>query len=333
MNQGGFAMQKPKLALLGILLAAAGWFFFKNFEVTKDFQIRGKSPSAATATASSELPPAAEGESILVATFNIEILGDMKISKPDVLDKLARICGAFDVVAIQELRSKNGEGVIQQLAAAIKSTSGRTMSYVIGERLGNSSSKEQYVYLYDQASILCDVEQVYTVADPDQLLHRPPLVAQFRARKPNPQDAFTFILANIHTDPDMAIAETDAMQLVLGAVLADGRNEDDVILLGDFNTSNKRLGRLGEVKGLVDVLRDEPTTPNGKNQYDHIFFLQFATREFLRGGVLDTVREFRISLEEAEEISDHLPVWAEFSIYEGGAPSTLATRSEENSSR
>lgn len=326
-------MQKPKLALLGIVLAAAGWFFFKNFEVTSDFQIRGKTPTSATSTASSDLPPAAEGESIRIATFNIEVFGDAKIAKPEVVDKLARICGAFDVVAIQELRSKNGEQVVRKLTAAIKAVSGRSMDYVIGERLGDSVSKEQYVYLFDEASIQCDVQQAYTVQDPDRLLHRPPFVALFRARRPNPQDAFTFILANIHTDPHAALAETDAMQLVLDAVLQDGRNEDDVILLGDFNTSNKKLGRLGQVQGLVDVLRDEPTNTNRDKQYDHIFFLSAATREFLQGGVFDTVREFNLSLEQAQEISDHLPVWAEFSVYEGGAPSTLATRKSKAASR
>lgn len=325
-------MQKPKLALLGIVLAAAGWFFFKNYEVTSDFQVRGKTPSSAT-TANSDLPPAAEGESIRIATFNIQVFGEAKIAKPEIVDKLARICGAFDVVAIQELRSKNGEAVVQQLTAAIKAISGRSMAYVISERLGDTVSKEQYVFLYDEASIQCDVQQAYTVQDPDRLMHRPPFVALFRARKPNPQDAFTFILANVHTDPDHAVAETDAMQLVLEAILHDGRNEDDVILLGDFNTSNKKLGRLGQVKGIVDVLRDEPTNTLGDKQYDHILFLQSATREFLRGGVFDTVREFNLSLEKAKEISDHLPVWAEFSVYEGGSPSALANRQSEAASR
>lgn len=326
-------MQKPKLALLGMLLTAAGWFFFKNFEVTSDFQVRSKSSSAATTSANSNLPPAAESESIRVATFNIQVFGDAKVSKAHVLDKLARICGMFDVVAIQELRSKNGEAVIQQLVAAIKSISGRSMAYVMGDRVGKSVSKEQYVFLFDEASIQCDVQQAYTVQDPDGLLNRPPFVALFRARKPNPQDAFTFILTNIHTDPDHAIVETDAMQLVLDAVLHDGRNEDDVILLGDFNTNNKKLGRLGVVPGLGDVLTDEPTNTTGQQQYDHIFFLKFATREYLRGGVFDTVRQFNLSLDQAKEISDHLPVWAEFSIYEGGVPPAVATREAANSSR
>lgn len=327
-------MQKTKLALGGTILAAIGWFFFQNYEVTKDFSIRAKSSSTTTSTSNTELPAPAEGESIRIATFNIQILGKEKVSKPHVLEALAKICGQFDVVAIQELRDKDSaEATIQKLVAAIKSATGRTMAYVLGPRLGLTSSKEQYVFLYDEASILCDAQQVYTVEDPEHLIHRPPLVALFRARKPSPEQAFTFILANIHTDPDMAVAETSAMQLVLDAVRNDGRNEDDVLLLGDFNTSNKKVGRLGEVRGLTDVIKNEPTTPDGKQQYDHIFFLASATKEFSRGGIIDTVRALNLTIEQAYEISDHCPVWGEFSIYEGGAPSALATRTPANASR
>jgi hypothetical protein len=33
---------------------------------------------------------------------------------------------------------------------------------------------------------------------------------------------------------------------------------------------------------------------------------------------MDLMREFNLALRDAVEISDHLPVWAEFSVYEGG---------------
>lgn len=326
-------MNKSKLTVGGVIAAAIGWFFFNNFEITKDFQIRGKSPTAATSAARSELPPLADGESIRIATFNIQVLGDAKVAKADVLVKLGQICGQFDVVAIQELRAQDGQAVIDKLVDAIQRTTGRSMASVIGPRLGDTSSKEQYVFLYDRSSILCDAEQAYTVQDPDRLLHRPPFVALFRARKPPAEQAFTFILANIHTDPDHAEEETSAMELVLDAVLNDGRREDDVLLLGDFNTSNKKKGRLNEVRGLADVIDNEATTPNYKKQYDHIFFLNFATTEFYRGGVFDTVREFNLTLEQAELISDHLPVWGEFSIYEGGPVPAIAKGMVESSSR
>ncbi len=43
-------------------------------------------------------------------------------------------------------------------------------------------------------------------------------------------------------------------------------------------------------------------------------------------GVLDVVREFNLTQEQALKVSDHLPIWAEFSVYEGGRPGTVAAR-------
>jgi hypothetical protein len=58
-------------------------------------------------------------------------------------------------------------------------------------------------------------------------------------------------------------------------------------------------------------------------------FQQPATSEFTgRAGVFDIVREFNLTLDEALEVSDHLPVWAEFSVYEGGQLGRVATRPE-----
>ena len=43
-----------------------------------------------------------------------------------------------------------------------------------------------------------------------------------------------------------------------------------------------------------------------------------ATVEFTgRGGVFDFLRHYNLRIDDALNISDHLPVWAEFSIFEG----------------
>ena len=47
--------------------------------------------------------------------------------------------------------------------------------------------------------------------DPQDMLHREPLVAMFRARGPSPQEAFTFVLMDFHTDPDETKEELDAL--------------------------------------------------------------------------------------------------------------------------
>ena len=58
-----------------------------------------------------------------------------------------------------------------------------------------------------------------------------------------------------------------------------------------------------------------------------VFFHDQATREFTgQGGIYDFLRKFRMTIEQALVVSDHLPVWAEFSIYEGGTPGHVAKR-------
>jgi hypothetical protein len=52
-------------------------------------------------------PPltATEGDTIKVASFNIQVFGTSKLGKPEVMDVLAKVVRRFDVVAIQEVRS------------------------------------------------------------------------------------------------------------------------------------------------------------------------------------------------------------------------------------
>ena len=70
---------------------------------------------------------------------------------------------------------------------------------------------------------------------------------------------------------------------------------------------------------------EEDEHTRGDKQYDNILFSRVATTEFSgRGGVFDFLRQYNLTLEQALAVSDHLPVWAEFSIYEGGRPSSLA---------
>ena len=59
--------------------------------------------------------------------------------------------------------------------------------------------------------------------------------------------------------------------------------------------------------------------------YDSIIFDGRATTEFTgRWGVVDLMQEFRLRRQAALEVSDHCPVWAEFSVYEGGSAPIVA---------
>ncbi len=317
--------------LLLVLLGVGVWFFLKHYRIDGLEQV-SVHPRDASTTQPVEKdlappPPERQDGTIRIGSFNIQVFGTAKLNKPRVAGTLAEVVRRFDVVAIQEVRAKT-QDLLPHFVELVNST-GRHYDFVIGPRLGRSDSKEQYAFVFDTASIEIDRNALYTVADPDDLLHREPLVGWFRVRGPPPNQAFTFSLVDIHTQPTATKTELDALADVFRAVRDDGRGEDDVILLGDLNVDDHHLGRLGQISDMTWVISATPTNTRGDKQYDNILFTRTATSEFTgRAGVLDLIREFNLTMEEALEVSDHMPIWAEFSIYEGGQPGRIATRPE-----
>ena len=286
--------------------------------------------AAEQSSSESSIPPAmppvaGTDRPVRIATFNIQVFGTSKLGKPEVMDVLAKVVRRFDVVAIQELRSTD-QTVIPQFVQMINSQGAR-YHYVIGPRLGRTSSKEQYVFVYDTTRIVVDPNTVYTVNDPADYLHREPLVAHFQAIAPQGQIPFTFKLVNIHTDPDDTDIELDALDDAFVAVQRDGSGEDDVILLGDLNVDEYHLGQLGQLPGIAYVVSGTTTNTRRNHAYDNIVFHRGATTEYLgRWGVLDLEREYGLTRDQALAVSDHLPVWAEFSPVEMSPTGPMAAR-------
>lgn len=278
-----------------------------------------------TVTTSYAPLPNRSREVVRIASFNIQTFGEQKMSDPWVVDILARTLRSFDMIAVQEIRSER-QDLLPRFVAMLNAT-GSHYDYVIGPRLGRSNSKEQYAYIFDAASIEVDRGSLYTVDDPDDLLHREPFVAGFRVRGVPPEQAWTFTLVNVHTDPDEVQRELSVMDDVFRAVRNDGRFEDDVIVLGDFNADSYRLGELGQVPYLTKAIVGVATNTRRTQCYDNIVFDSRATTEYTgQAGVVDLLREYNLSEADALKVSDHFPVWAEFSLREGGDPGRVAGR-------
>ena len=270
-------------------------------------------------------PVGQPGETIKICSFNIQVFGTSKLKKPQAMDVLVKVVRRFDVVAIQEVRSTD-DTVLPRFIEMINAD-GSKYDFVIGPRLGRTNSKEQYAVLFNTARIEVDRASVYTVDDPQDHLHREPLVARFRVRGVAPEKAFSFNLADIHTDPDETATELDALADVFVGVQQNGSGEDDVILLGDLNVDEYHLGRLGQLPGIAHAITGVKTNTRRDKMYDNIVFDGRATAEYTgRWGVVDFATEFNLSEQAALEVSDHCPVWAEFSAYEGGATPILAAK-------
>ena len=322
-------MKRAVVAALLAALVVGGWQFLQKYQFKGLEGVRIERRDGRGSTGGSATQPVSDyGGTIKIASFNIQVLGRSKLAQPSVMEVLCDVVRRFDVVAIQEVRAREDD-ILPRFVRQINA-GGRKYDFLIGPRLGRTQSKEQYAFVYDTATIESDRTALYTVADPGDLLHREPLVGSFRVRGPPPGEAFTFSLINIHTDPDEARQEVDALAQVERAVRADGRGEDDVILLGDLNADERNFGSLGLLPNITWVISGVPTNTRGNQTYDNILFHRAATSEFTgMSGVVDLMRDYRLTLDAALEVSDHLPIWAEFSALEGGQPGRVAARPRE----
>jgi len=265
------------------------------------------------------------GDSICIASFNIQVFGTLKLSKPEVMDILVKVVRRFDIVAVQEIRSKD-DSIIPTFVQMINAD-GSQYAHVIGPRLGRSVSTEQYVFLYNRRTVELDPRSVLTLSDPEDHLHREPLIAHFNVRGTDRAQPFSFWLMNIHTDPDEAKDEVNALADGFVSVQQKGWGEDDVIVLGDLNVDEHHLGRLGSLPGMHHVIAGVPTNTRGNRTYDNMLFDSRTTTEFMgEAGVLNLMQEYRLTEQQALKVSDHMPIWATFSAFEGGRAGCMAAR-------
>jgi len=99
-----------------------------------------------------QIPVEEETETIKIAAFNIQVFGRSKRQKDDVMDVLTRIVREFDVILIQEIRDSNEE-TIPFFLQEINDVEGPKYQYIRSERLGRSTSKEAYAYIYNAETI------------------------------------------------------------------------------------------------------------------------------------------------------------------------------------
>ena len=91
---------------------------------------------------------------------------------------------------------------------------------------------------------------------------------------------------------------------------------------------DKHLGELGAIPGILAAIAASSHQHAADRAVRQLVFQLSATSEYAgRSGVFDFMREYNLTLEQALQVSDHLPVWAEFSVLEGGdQPAVVAAQ-------
>ncbi len=255
---------------------------------------------------------------VRIATFSLEGFGESKIKKAAVVETIARMIRQFDVIALQHIQSKQ-QNIVPELLDRVNQ-SDRRYDYCIGPRVGSQPNQQQYAFLFDTDRIETDRQQLYTIDDPQSLVEFDPLVGWFRCKAVPTDKAFTFSLVNLRLDPLANDRELKLLPDLIRSVRQDGRSEDDIILVGNFGFSDSEMSSLQNI-GMIFALEGTPTTVTGEAMLDNIIFPVRATDEFTgRTGVVDFLRQLNLSIDQAFQISTHMPVWAEFFAAEGGSP-------------
>ncbi len=116
---------------------------------------------------------------IKMAAFNLQIFGTTKASKPEVMSVLSKIIRNYDIIAVQEIRDSS-QTALPMLRDAVNSMGNPSYDYIVSERLGRTTSKEQYAYIYNTQTIQ-QIGYPYTYPDANDRFQREPYVAEFKS--------------------------------------------------------------------------------------------------------------------------------------------------------
>lgn len=312
-------MAKLVLTVLVVAAVVGGGYFLLNYEVQSvqpsGWRIvpRNVAPGAGAAS-----PQLSNRPTLRIASFNLGRFDDLKLANPLVSGVLVRLLPQFDLVAVQGIRGKN-QGTLVRLIDQINAATGRAFQFITCPTQQRDAVEHYSAFIFDTSRVAVDARTVRFIEDPLKRMRVKPLMGLFSAKGPDPAEAFTFILINVEVDPTRTPIELDVLADAYRAVSKSSPQEDDVLLLGDLETDDKHLGQLGNLLGVSPLISNVATTTRGTQLLDNILMDRRATSEFIgRVEVVDMLREFRLTQPAASEISDHLPIWAEFSAYEGG---------------
>jgi endonuclease/exonuclease/phosphatase family metal-dependent hydrolase len=249
---------------------------------------------------------------IKVASFNIQIFGQSKRSKPEVMDILTKIACEFDVLAIQEIRDKSETTVDIYVDEINKVCDNGKREFIQSERLGRTTSKEQYAMIYNTNTVSYLEDSAYVYDDVDDVFEREPFIAQFESGK------FDFVIVNNHIKPDDAEIEIPKLSDVINDATQRFQNEPDIIVLGDLNADCSYYDEDSEelTSGYMWLIPDnaDTTTKATDCTYDRIIIKDSTFNEDYTNsyGVFRYDIEYDLNQELTEDVSDHYPVWVEF---------------------
>lgn len=268
-----------------------------------------------------KVPSRKLNENLLIATWNIQHFSNRHADRA--IQYIADICERFDIIALQEV--KTDLRGLQRLQAKLPGN----YRILVSDPTGNH---ERFAFLYDKRSVIptgLASEIGFNVpakSHQGYQLHRMPYCASFRAGR------FDFVIATAHIYYGKTAKERDQRREEIQSLVdfLDRRTrtdrhkvfDRDFFLVGDLNIEEKddpffdALASRGFV--LPDGMNSLTTNFKRSKTYDKIAWVN--RHEFRPTGRFNVVPFYRAVFQEKSpkggkaEISDHLPLWAEFQI-------------------
>lgn len=248
---------------------------------------------------------------IKIAAFNIEKFGKKKMTRPKVVENLVKIVRRYDLIVIQEVRDKSGKAILQLVD---KVNLGRSDKYdlIISPRIGRSSMKEQYAFVYLPSKLKAISRYQYPDRDQDNdAFHREPFIVRFKAN-----NGFDFTLIPIHTEPKTAEKEISNLAVAYDDSVRRW-GEKDALILGDFNAEctyvtkkewkDIALWTDSRFKWLIDNSVDT-TTKSTDCAYDRFVAAGEMKNKAVNAQVFQFNAEYGLDSELTTRISDHYPI-------------------------
>ena len=299
-----------------------------------------------------EVPAKALDRNLLIGTWNIRAFGDLTEKwesaeedspKRDLHSLLciAEILSRFDVIALQE--AKDNLKALRHLIHALGPNWGLSLTDVTEGAPGNA---ERMAFLFDTrrvqlSGLACEIvvpgEQLGPIGSDalQRQVARTPYAVSFRSGEK------TFILVTLHVlygeDEEERLPEIRAIAEWLAHWARDINSWDhNLIALGDFNIDRRGdplhdafvstgLGIPEDLQEVPRTIFSDPQKPELNKFYDQIAWftgrngLPALSLRYSSGGFFDFTGAALASREltKAElswRISDHFPLWAEFSM-------------------
>ncbi|NWI11468.1 DNAS1 protein, partial [Crypturellus soui] len=231
-----------------------------------------------------------------------------------VLGLSPQIVSEYDLMLVQEVRDSDLSAV-KKLMDQLNNASPHTYSFLVSKPLGQSTYKEQYLFIYRLAMVSV-LESYYYNNVKANVFSREPFIVKFSSPHTQVKE---FVLVPLHADPNNAVAEIDALYDVYMDIVSKWAT-NDILLLGDFNAGCSyvppsawptiRLRSLGACEWLIPDSADTTVTLTDC-AYDRIVACGSALTSAVEPGsaaVNNFQETFRLQYKDALAISDHFPV-------------------------